>query len=788
MPFLDPKTGLIHKSYSSAHDFGSQGPSSSLSLSGEGAQFTLSQDKAAPHPFLTGDDGGSSYAPSKTLSDPYADSPWIFAGIHILKGPILPLEAKLTTADREGNDVEYSHPDLTTFFRCPAYDHSGYLNETEFRDLLITYRLLYGNAFVVLPPEWAARAPSTRNRPVPLLAHPSHMRPQRDGSGRLVAWKYTGMSGASDLQATLPPEQVIQWKSFNSQDQIVGMPEWWPARIDAAADSAAATYAKHLAESNGDRGDWVIAEDWLTDDQLQQTKAILRRKKMMNRRGDYEPLILGGIKDIKAPATAATNADFSNQRLQNRHVVAITLGIPASMFDVTASYSIGAASDYLRLILQSCQPLAAGLAEVYEQLIDNFQNGTDARLSAKLNRSISVAFDWSSNPVIQEVRREKISTGKELWATGLPWEVISQHLDLDLPEFPGWEVGYLPFNVTPVESPRRQPAAPDPTPAEGEGNEVDRALSEIDKAFSNPANLAALKDAAREPLAKAFDDTLARVHDKAERERRDHLRAANLRIHSLYEEAFTKALKRSLYNSRAQALENLARFAPTMKSKGLDKGLVEQLLNVADLVANLVKGLGPITANAVRQAALEEWENLGMDPAAPNSPHGSDDPNAPEPLDPVIAQALQTRRNRVKDMAEDLHRDMQEEVNSGLAQGEGHDQIADRLRSFFKEEESHRAKTVAITETTFALETGRTAARQRANVKFKEWLTSDDDKVRHSHKSIDGQIVPADQPFNLGGGIALMHPGEDGGPPQEVINCRCQSIASPGPPRHHLED
>ena len=54
----------------------------------------------------------------------------------------------------------------------------------------------------------------------------------------------------------------------------------------------------------------------------------------------------------------------------------------------------------------------------------------------------------------------------------------------------------------------------------------------------------------------------------------------------------------------------------------------------------------------------------------------------------------------------------------------------------------------------------------------KRWVTRHDDHVRGSHRLADGQTVPVDQPFSVGGS-SLMYPGERDAEYGEIVNCRC---------------
>lgn len=69
------------------------------------------------------------------------------------------------------------------------------------------------------------------------------------------------------------------------------------------------------------------------------------------------------------------------------------------------------------------------------------------------------------------------------------------------------------------------------------------------------------------------------------------------------------------------------------------------------------------------------------------------------------------------------------------------------------------------------------AARQvyPENNVMKVWLATGDDRTRESHAEADGQTVPLDQPFEVGGD-SMDYPGDPNGSDEEVINCRCTVI------------
>lgn len=89
-----------------------------------------------------------------------------------------------------------------------------------------------------------------------------------------------------------------------------------------------------------------------------------------------------------------------------------------------------------------------------------------------------------------------------------------------------------------------------------------------------------------------------------------------------------------------------------------------------------------------------------------------------------------------------------------------------------------RASAIRAARTAFtsAENGGRQAAFERAaemGIRArKRWVATKDKRTRRDHANADGQTVPIDQPFDIGG-YAMMYPGDPDGPGKEVYNCRC---------------
>lgn len=92
-----------------------------------------------------------------------------------------------------------------------------------------------------------------------------------------------------------------------------------------------------------------------------------------------------------------------------------------------------------------------------------------------------------------------------------------------------------------------------------------------------------------------------------------------------------------------------------------------------------------------------------------------------------------------------------------------------------------RAETIARTEAMQALHIGQQEAYQQAidqglvgpDEIIRVWESSGDGRTRDSHEEMNGQEVGWDEDFVTPSGVRLAFPGDPDGPPEEIINCRC---------------
>jgi SPP1 gp7 family putative phage head morphogenesis protein len=118
---------------------------------------------------------------------------------------------------------------------------------------------------------------------------------------------------------------------------------------------------------------------------------------------------------------------------------------------------------------------------------------------------------------------------------------------------------------------------------------------------------------------------------------------------------------------------------------------------------------------------------------------------------------------------------IQSSVVQSIAQGEGVRDLSARIRVDL-EQNANNSVRIARTETTrvqnWAKQDSYDHAAKRGLPLMKRWVSTLDDATRDRHADLDGETVPQDKPFSNG----LMYPGDQSGPPEETINCRCSMI------------
>lgn len=143
----------------------------------------------------------------------------------------------------------------------------------------------------------------------------------------------------------------------------------------------------------------------------------------------------------------------------------------------------------------------------------------------------------------------------------------------------------------------------------------------------------------------------------------------------------------------------------------------------------------------------------------------------------TVARLLQFAGLRVKQINVTTLGRLQDALAEGVSEGEGIPELAKRIDALYLDSIiPNRSKVVARTEVVSAsnrtaFEAGLAFQEDTGQKLNKVWLATGGPRTRPHHAEADGQEVPIDEPFVVGG-VEMDHPGSDG-PAAEVCNCRC---------------
>ena len=120
-------------------------------------------------------------------------------------------------------------------------------------------------------------------------------------------------------------------------------------------------------------------------------------------------------------------------------------------------------------------------------------------------------------------------------------------------------------------------------------------------------------------------------------------------------------------------------------------------------------------------------------------------------------------------------------VTSSILQGKSIKGIADDLQRRIPTMSRDSAIRAARTAVTGAQNAGRmdsyVAAKKMGIDLKREWMATLDNRTRHAHAMLDGQVADIDKPFKIDG-YEIMFPGDKSAPGYLVYNCRCTLTAT----------
>lgn len=254
------------------------------------------------------------------------------------------------------------------------------------------------------------------------------------------------------------------------------------------------------------------------------------------------------------------------------------------------------------------------------------------------------------------------------------------------------------------------------------------------------------------PPAKSKAEFVHPLRDKFVRERYGKLKGIRM---TRMEKNFAKATKQFF---KAQ-LKRIEQSLPTEKSALRKKSLLSEVFDMTTEIA-----LTRTFAIPLIRALLDEGGNDAMAMAGSEQQYT---------LSPDMEAWLDERADVLgKQMTDTTYTELKAAFETSADQNENRDALIGRIRTVYAGYSEARAALIARTEVHGAYQNGSFDGYKKAGVPTKIWVAVGDGETRDAHLMADGQEVPIDQPFDVGG-ESLQYPGDSRASAGNTINCRC---------------
>lgn len=109
-------------------------------------------------------------------------------------------------------------------------------------------------------------------------------------------------------------------------------------------------------------------------------------------------------------------------------------------------------------------------------------------------------------------------------------------------------------------------------------------------------------------------------------------------------------------------------------------------------------------------------------------------------------------------------------LERAIQEGWGVDQTVREILKYTTEINSHRANVIVRTESVRAMNVGTILGADKSSIVLdKQWITARDERVRSSHRHLQGMTLDMEDIYPNG----CAFPGDTNGSAKETINCRC---------------
>lgn len=721
---------------------------------------------------------------------PYNQVEWVWKCVNIIIDTCKSIQMLLTTAD---DKIVESGPVYDFLFSRPQLPFSKFISET------VGYYSLYREVY------WIFLSPKDGVAPIDILvAGPKQCIPEII-NGVVVGYKLITQGGRITPLFT---EDVWPIMNFNPDIKYEGVGPTEAGELSISANFQGTQFNEAVLRNGAKPGTLLVtpAGVKLDEDEKRFLKAQFDSEHAGARKAGKTFLATGGL-DVKNFGQTMAELQMIDLRKYDASTICAMFGVPTELVNLNseAQYAHGPATQ--RFILYTIAPILSFIAEnitlgiLYNfrfksfsaveakqsriycgQRIDLKQKESFRRTKLKAiqsNQKLFAYFDIESHPAIQQMMLDKAEKVLKYVINGVPLNQVVDAYD-------------LPFDTTKMPHGDHHWISPALCPANwvldaGPEGFVNPPLPEgqPDDEETKPEKNLQSAEAQRKPSdCQVFSSS----KEKTEREEKEN-EARKLRIWNNWtkswagiEREYTSAIRLLFVRQQSEILKKLT--AALKESKHSVTSVSSVAKDTDEVIARVVFDLQKEgnKIRAINQTFFEKASELGIRQIASEAAITGDALTQfveTAKRSAAIRRTLLLQARRIESVNATTQRMLANQLRQGLDKGEGLNDLTERVKKVLGSNRQ-RAQSIARTQTGGAVSGGRHVGMQQAGIEGKIWLDAKDENVRDLHVQAGKQYskaIPINEPFVIGGDF-LMHPGDPGASPANVINCRCVELAA----------
>ncbi len=511
----------------------------------------------------------------------------------------------------------------------------------------------------------------------------------------------------------VPPDTFIHFMQMNPGDPYWGIGDLQAAARTVDVDNEAIDTQKISMQNRGTPDGVFINESISNQEQFDEAKRQIKEQYLPkdNRRA---PWVIGGQTKWYQMSLTPVEMDYIQSRLRNLQDIAAAFGLDPWWLGDRSHSTYNNVNEAKKSLYET----------VSIPLLDDIKATLNLKIAPLYGEDITITYDLSNVTALREDYGQKVTQARQLWDMGVSVQQANNILKLGIEEYPGWDVGYLPFSVMPVGSSKPEPEI-QPT-----------------------------KSIQRKSVNLRTEEQKVAHWKRIEGRRAAWANVVSKKVSPLYQDERKAVLKAIEGKSPSEWTAQANSVIDKLKQDWEKTLTAAYAAVIEDFGTEIAKDFGGTTKALVKPAEKKVWVFDPFSDAVKTWVTGQ--------VGKAVKSILDTNKNTLQSV-----------IEKGIADELSTPELAKSIKQYYSESESWKAMRDARTATASASSYGTIEAfKQSGVVEKKIWLSSRDSRVRESHAVIDGEEANVEEDFSNG----CFAPGI-GGDPSETINCRCVMVS-----------